>query len=108
MIHLREVRFDLHKQKKDLFPCNLPVFEHLSVLKFSNPVTLFVGENGSGKSTLLEALALSAGSVAIGSSDLGKDETLNQIEPLVDKTKLVWQNEFTGDFFSERKIFLGC
>ena len=33
----------------------------LKSLKFTSPITFFVGENGSGKSTLLEAIAIAAG-----------------------------------------------
>lgn len=40
------------------FPFSLPFVEGLA-LRFSTPVTFFVGENGAGKSTLLEALAVS-------------------------------------------------
>jgi predicted ATPase len=38
------------------YPMTLPFVPELS-LKFTKPVTFFVGENGSGKSTLMEALA---------------------------------------------------
>lgn len=38
------------------FPFNVPALTALD-LRFSRPVTFFVGENGSGKSTLVEAIA---------------------------------------------------
>ena len=44
---------------EDTFPGNLPFIKDLD-LKFTTPVTFFVGENGSGKSTLIEAMAVLA------------------------------------------------
>jgi predicted ATPase len=45
----------------DIYPFNLPVFQHTRHLAFKTPVTLFAGENGSGKSTLLHAIAQACG-----------------------------------------------
>lgn len=39
----------------------MPAVSALEELRFSQPVTFFVGENGSGKSTILEAIASSYG-----------------------------------------------
>ena len=43
------------------YPFHLPAVSALEELRFSQPVTFFVGENGSGKSTILEAIASSYG-----------------------------------------------
>ena len=40
---------------------SIPALRSLGRLRFSRPVTFFVGENGSGKSTLLEAIAANYG-----------------------------------------------
>ena len=40
---------------------SIPALRSLDRLRFSQPVTFFVGENGSGKSTLLEAIAANYG-----------------------------------------------
>jgi predicted ATPase len=39
------------------YPYSIPAIRHLEQLRFTSPVTFFVGENGSGKSTLLEGIA---------------------------------------------------
>jgi predicted ATPase len=39
------------------YPYSIPAVRHLERLRFTSPVTFFVGENGSGKSTLLEGIA---------------------------------------------------
>jgi predicted ATPase len=58
MLHLKEIRL-LSDQfpTRDYYPFNLDVLCKTSKIRFSSPVTFFIGENGSGKSTLLEALA---------------------------------------------------
>jgi predicted ATPase len=58
MVHLKEVKLKSDQfPTKDHYPFNLQVLCKTPRIKFSSPVTFFVGENGSGKSTLLEALA---------------------------------------------------
>src|SRR4051812_9189287 len=44
----------------DAFPGSLPLVRNLD-LRFTHPVTFFVGENGSGKSTIMEAVAAVCG-----------------------------------------------
>jgi predicted ATPase len=58
LLHLKEVRL-LSEQypTRDHYPFNIDVLQQTRSIKFSSPVTFFIGENGSGKSTLLEALA---------------------------------------------------
>jgi predicted ATPase len=50
----------------DAYPFNLPAIREFEQLKFSSPLTFFVGENGTGKSTLLEGIAVAAGFNAEG------------------------------------------
>jgi len=58
MLHLKEIRLKSDEfPTKDHYPFNLEVLRNTPKIKFSSPVTFFVGENGSGKTTLLEALA---------------------------------------------------
>ena len=59
------------------FPWTVPIVRALDGLRFSAPVTFFVGENGSGKSTVLEALAIASDAVALGGHDLAEDPTLS-------------------------------
>lgn len=58
------------------FPWTIPIVASLEALEFSAPVTFFVGENGSGKSTVLEGIAAGVQAIAVGSSDLEKDDSL--------------------------------
>src|SRR6059036_2380113 len=43
------------------YPYSVPAIRHITELRFTTPVTFFVGENGSGKSTLLEGIAVAFG-----------------------------------------------
>jgi len=60
-----------------VFPWSVPIVRELRSLEFRAPVTLLVGENGSGKSTLLEGLAVGMDAIAMGRTDLDRDETLS-------------------------------
>jgi predicted ATPase len=44
----------------DAYPFNLPAVEHIrrEGLRFTAPITFFVGENGAGKTTVLESIAV--------------------------------------------------
>lgn len=58
MLHLKEVRLLTDRYPtRDHYPFHLDVLQQTRGVKFSSPVTFFIGENGSGKSTLLEAMA---------------------------------------------------
>lgn len=43
------------------YPFSLEVFRRTDCIRFSRPVTFFIGENGTGKSTLLTAIARKSG-----------------------------------------------
>ncbi len=61
-MHLDEVKLRPEKYPtREYYPFNLPSFYHTRHLRFSSPITLFVGENGTGKSTLLTAIARKCG-----------------------------------------------
>ena len=107
MIHLRALHLNLETCQKNQFPLNLPVLKNLSRLKFTSPVAIFIGSNGSGKSTLMEALALTAGSIAVGSEDVNRDQTLGQITPLAETMKLVWNKKTHRGFFLRAEDFFG-
>jgi len=70
-------------------------------------VTFFVGENGSGKSTLLEGLALAAGLPTVGSTDTGRDPTLDAQRAFGRALKLVWNQRATRGFFLRAEDFFG-
>jgi predicted ATPase len=89
------------------FPFTVPVIQSLRELKFTAPVTFFVGENGSGKSTLLEAMAIAARSVTVGSADAHTDETLKSVRALARHLRLVWRKRTHKGFFLRAEDYFG-
>lgn len=63
---LTDVSLIANRVQPGAYPFTLPVLTQNFSLRFSKPVTFFVGENGSGKSTILEALAWSSGFSPVG------------------------------------------
>ncbi len=61
---IRSVR--LLENDDSSYPYSIPAVRDFESVRFTEPVTFFVGENGSGKSTLIEALAVAAGFNAEG------------------------------------------
>src|SRR4051812_48921715 len=71
----------------DSFPGTLPFVQKLD-LRFTQPVTFFVGENGSGKSTVMEAIAGVCGLPPGGGgrnelSDLSAPRNQSELAPFV-------------------------
>ncbi len=107
MIHLRELRLNITGELPDAYPFSIPVVKSFEQLFFRKPVTIFVGENGSGKSTLLEALAKAAGMITIGSDEIDADVTLNAVQPLAQRLRLVWNKRTHRGFFLRAEDFFG-
>ena len=82
MIYLESLRTDSEDRLTAGFPFDVPVIEALEELRFSTPVTFFVGENGCGKSTLVEAIACGLKCPTIGSSDVNQDKSLRAQQSL--------------------------
>ena len=89
------------------FPFNVPAVRALTVLDTSAPVTFFVGENGSGKSTLLEAIAAAAELPALGSDEVGRDESLAAQRELAAALRLSWARRTRRGFFLRAEDFFG-
>jgi predicted ATPase len=69
VIFLREIRLRReYVPDFGVYPFDLPAVRSLESLRFSAPVTFFIGENGTGKSTILEAIAVKYGFNAEGGS----------------------------------------
>jgi predicted ATPase len=59
-LHLRGLRYGNERWLEDAHPFNVPAVRHIQShgLRFTAPVTFFVGENGAGKTTVLESIAV--------------------------------------------------
>ncbi len=108
MIHLQSLA-PRHFLESDLgdFPFTVPVIRSLTEIKFTAPVTFFVGENGSGKSTVMEAIACAVGSITVGSESVKTDKTLAPVRKLAKYFKLAWTKRTRKGFFMRAEDFFG-
>ena len=77
---------------KNEYYLSLPImdyFDRKRELRFTSPITFFVGENGMGKSTLLEAIAVSYGFNPEGGSRNFTNFSVNTHSSLYEYIKLV-------------------
>lgn len=58
---IQGITIDWGKIERGSYLRSIEAMRGIKDVKFSSPITFFVGENGSGKSTLLEAIAISYG-----------------------------------------------
>src|SRR5690348_10902782 len=108
MIHLKSISLKTPiPEPATEFPFNVPAVQSLRELRFTSPVTFFVGENGSGKSTVMEAIACAAGSIAVGSDNTSTDRTLNSVRRFADSLKLTWSRRTRRGFFLRAEDFFG-
>jgi predicted ATPase len=107
MLHLKSITLREIPESENQFPFNLPLIRSFGQLEFSSPVTFLVGENGTGKSTLLEAIAIAAGSIAVGSQELRRDSTLSAVKKLANYLRLSWQQRTHKGFFLRAEDFFG-
>ena len=108
MIHLQSLTLrPSHESDAEIFPFTVPVVRTLDEIKFTMPITFFVGENGSGKSTVLEALACAVESITVGSESVKTDKTLAPIRQLSKQLKLSWTKRTRKGFFLRAEDFFG-
>jgi len=88
-----------------LYPFHCPQVMTLGKREFRAPVTLLVGENGTGKSTLMETMARKLSLPTIGGADALRDDTLQGLEPLCEKMKLIFTVRTRKGFFLRAEDF---
>src|SRR6478672_7614329 len=91
------------------FPYSVPSIRALfgRQMAFDAPVTYFVGENGSGKSTLLEGIAISAGSITVGSAPVSSDPTLSAARLFARDLRMTWSKRTRRGFYMRAEDFFG-
>jgi predicted ATPase len=106
MLHLQSISLRPLPEART-FPFTLPILQALDEMKFSAPVTLFVGENGTGKSSLLEAIACAAEMVTVGSESVKTDKSLIYARELAKYLRLAWTKRTKRGFFLRTEDFFG-
>lgn len=108
MPHLQTITLrEIPEKNQAHYPFNLPLLRGLEEMRFSAPVTFFVGENGTGKSTLLEAIACAAEMVTVGSESVRTDKSLVHARELAKYLCLAWTKRTRKGFFLRAEDFFG-
>ncbi len=108
MIHLQSISVrDFNSKDNDSFPFSLEIVRSLREMKFTSPVTFFVGENGSGKSTILETIACAVESITVGSESVKTDKSLAPLRKLAQYFRLAWTKRTRKGFFLRAEDFFG-
>lgn len=108
MLHLQTITLrEIPENNRTHYPFNLPLLRGFEQMRFSAPVTFFVGENGTGKSTLLEAIACAAEMVTVGSESVRTDKSLVHARELAKYLKLAWTKRTHRGFFLRAEDFFG-
>ena len=107
-MHLQSIIVrEINPQDNDVFPFTLEIIRSLRELKFTSPVTFFVGENGSGKSTILESIACAVESITVGSESVRTDKSLAPLRKLAQYYRLAWTKRTHKGFFLRAEDFFG-
>lgn len=103
---LRQITALEEKVERGNYPFDIPLFNTADpIIKFSKPITFFVGENGTGKSTVLEAIAMHCGFHAAGGSrDHSYSEPVGR-HSLSNALRLSWLPKVTNGFFFRAETF---
>lgn len=108
MIHLKTISIrEWNESETDNFPFTLEIVKSLKEIRFTSPVTFFVGENGSGKSTVMESIACAVGSITVGSESVKTDKTLADVRRLAQYFRLSWTKRTHKGFFLRAEDFFG-
>jgi predicted ATPase len=94
-LHLRGVRYGNERWLEDAHPFSVPAVQHIQRhgLRFTAPITFFVGENGTGKTTVLESIAVRYPRVGAATPFLARTGTELDLED----APLGWNAELDTD-----------
>lgn len=107
MDYLLGIKYD-GQGDPSVYPYNIPAVRYLDrvrELRFSKPVTFFVGENGTGKSTLLEAIAVALGFNPEGGSRDFFFSTRDTHSELCEHISIVRRSSAKDGFFLRAESF---
>ena len=101
-------RISLDRDKIESFeeyPFNIDIVKNFEELKFTSPVTFFVGENGIGKSTFIEAIAVLLGLPAEGGTENFRYKTKDTTSKLSNYLRVSTFNKPKCKFFLRAESF---
>ena len=93
---LDEIQLRFDPAEAAAYPLNLPLWQGLTTLPFTTPVTFLVGDNGAGKSTLLEAIAVQFRLPALTQQSTDRHPLMHSARDLAKALKFVRRPEGSG------------
>ncbi|MDY2948739.1 MAG: AAA family ATPase, partial [Lachnospiraceae bacterium] len=106
-LYIKGVLFEWNKISRGSYLRGIEALRDVNEIRFSKPVTLFVGENGTGKSTLLEAIAVAHGFNPEGGSRNYSFSTRDTHSELCDAIRIVkgYRKEKWGYFLRAESFY---
>lgn len=106
-LYIKGVLFEWNKISRSSYLREIEALRDVNEIRFSKPVTLFVGENGTGKSTLLEAIAVAHGFNPEGGSRNYSFSTRDTHSELCDAIRIVkgYRKEKWGYFLRAESFY---
>lgn len=106
-LFIKGVLFEWNKISRGSYLRGIEALRDVNEIRFSKPVTLFVGENGTGKSTLLEAIAVAHGFNPEGGSRNYSFSTRDTHSELCDAIRIVkgYRKEKWGYFLRAESFY---
>ena len=106
-LFIKGVLFEWDKISRGSYLRGIEALRDVNEIRFSKPVTLFVGENGTGKSTLLEAIAVAHGFNPEGGSRNYSFSTRDTHSELCDAIRIVkgYRKEKWGYFLRAESFY---
>lgn len=89
------------------YPFSIGFLKKPLSIKFTTPITFFIGNNGTGKSTLLESIAKNIGLPTIGEYESNQDYTMAQLDKLAQSIKLSFLFRTKRGFFMRSEDVFG-
>lgn len=106
-LYIKGVLFEWDKISRGSYLRGIEALRDVNEIRFSKPVTLFVGENGTGKSTLLEAIEVAHGFNPEGGSRNYSFSTRDTHSELCDAIRIVkgYRKEKWGYFLRAESFY---
>lgn len=93
--------------RETTYPFSLGFLRSPLNIKFTTPITFFIGNNGTGKSTLIESMAKNIGLPTVGENDTSQDYTMAQLDKLSSNLKLTFLFRTKRGFFMRSEDVFG-
>lgn len=106
-MHIKKITFNNDNfPDKSVYPFNMNILRKSKGIRFTTPVTFFIGENGSGKSTILRAISQKCGIHIWEDAEHSRYNYNHYEQELYKYISIIWSNgPVTGTFFGSQIFY---